>query len=221
MVLRLSDSQAERLKAFSPDGKWVLGGVGSQKIILVPTGAGNVRSFEYPEYSDVLTIGVMPDGKNILSMGLNKKAETVLLMQNIDGEKPKLIDAKGLRSVQYSPISPDGKFLLMQNSEGKTFSFAIDTQTATPIPELESDEIPFQWTADGSSVLVLNRFVLPAKVFKVNVSTGERQLFREIRPPDLTGITDIASILFFRDGTSFAYSYRRALSTLYLVENLQ
>ncbi|MCI0412087.1 WD40 repeat domain-containing serine/threonine protein kinase [bacterium] len=208
-------------ESFSPDGKWVLAGVGAQKIILVPTGAGNARSFEYPEYSDVFTIAAMPDGKNVLAMGLKNKAETVLLMQNIDGGKPGFIATKGLRATPFSAISRDGEFLLMQNSEGKSFSFALATQAVTPIPELEPDEIPFQWTGDGSNVLVLNRFVLPSKVFKVNISTGERQLFREVRPPDLTGVTSIRSILFFRDETSFAYSYQRQLSTLYLVENLR
>jgi eukaryotic-like serine/threonine-protein kinase len=207
----------------SPDGKWVLADVGSQKIILVPTGAGNIRSFEYLEYFGIDSVGYLPDGKHILINGLNKNRESFLLLQDIGGGKPKLIETKGLdvNPGSGAMISPDGKFLLMQNSEGAPFYYEISTQTARPIPQLEPGEIPFQWTSDGSSVLVMSRFVVPAKVFKVNISTGARKLLREIHPPDLTGVSGISSILFTPDETMFAYSCVRRLTTLYLVQNLR
>ena len=207
---------------FSPDGKWVLADVGAQKVILVPTGAGNVQSLDYSEYSDVDSIGFLPDGKHILMGALNKNGEDVLLVQDIGGGKPKIIELKGLNArPNGAAISPDGKFLLMTNADGAAFYFEIATRTATPIPQMEPGEVPFQWTKDASSVLVINPRIVPANVFKVNIANGARQLFRKIHPPDLTGIIAIPSILFTPDETMFAYSYRRQLSTLYLVQNLR
>jgi len=207
---------------FSPDGKWVMADVGLQKVILVPTGVGNIRSFEYPEYSDLNAEGILPDGQNMLITALNQQSHSVLLLQNVQGGKPKIIEVKGpYTSPNGATISPDGKSLLMLNQEDAAFVYEINTQTVKPIPQLQEREIPFQWTRDCSSVLVINRFVVPTKVFKVNISTGARQLFREIHPPDLTGVTAMTSILFSPDERMFAYSYQRQLSTLYLVQNLR
>ena len=207
---------------FSPDGKWVLADVGPRKSILVPTGAGNIQSMDHSDYADVTSIGFLPDGKQILIRALNKNREDVLLVQEIGGGKPKVLKLKGLIArPSGAAISPDGKFLLMTNADGAAFYFEIATQTARPIPQLEPEEVPFQWTKDGSSVLVIHERIVPAKVFKVNITTGTRQLFREIHPPDLTGVNSIASILFTPDETMFAYSYQRQLTTLYLVQNLR
>ncbi len=209
--------------AFSQDGKWVLADIGGQKIMLVPTGAGNTRSFEYAEYSDVDSIGFLPDGKQMLISALGKNGKPVLLRLDIASGKPNLIEAKGLTAIygNGAMISPDGRFLLMVNSEGAAFYYDMDTQTAKAIPHLEPRELPFQWTRDGSSVLVMNRFVVPAEVFKVNISTGARDFFKEIHPPDLTGVDLISSILFTPDEKMFTYGYRRQLTTLYMVENLR
>ncbi len=207
---------------FSPDEKWVLANVGARKVGLVPTGAGNIRSFEYPEYSEVLAAGFMPGGKEIVIAALDKNKEKVLLLQNTGGGKVKSIQTKGLFVIpDAAPVSPDGKFLLMENSLSAAFYFEINAGVAKPIPQLEPEEVPFQWSRDGSSVLVMNPFGAPAKVFKVNILTGARQLFREVHPPDLTGVNLIASILFAPDESMFAYSYRRRLTTLYLVQNLR
>lgn len=58
------------------------------------------------------------------------------------------------------------------------------------------------------------------KVFLLNVETGQREVWREPAPADLAGVTGLR-VVPTPDGKAYAYSYRRELSTLYLVEGLR
>jgi hypothetical protein len=62
---------------------------------------------------------------------------------------------------------------------------------------------------------------LPARVSRLDVETGARQPLVELMPGDSTGVTFIRAPHFTRDGSSYAYSYSRTLSTLYLVKGLK
>jgi hypothetical protein len=54
----------------------------------------------------------------------------------------------------------------------------------------------------------------------VDLGTGRRVLMRELAPADPAGLDDVSYIRLSADGRSYVYSYRRILSTLYLVEGL-
>jgi eukaryotic-like serine/threonine-protein kinase len=209
-------------RQFSSDGKWVVATVGGMKVILVPTGAGTNRSFEFREYGEVLSLG-MTDHKTILIWGRRKdNNESELLLQNADGEPPKVMHAKNLlpMGVGARAISPDGKYVLMRNTDRAIVCYSIESQTQKLISSVQSDEAAFQWTNDRSAILVLNPNVVPAKIFKIDVHSGARRQMREVGPADATGVIRIASLLFSPDEKNFAYSYQRTLSTLYLVQNL-
>ena len=76
------------------------------------------------------------------------------------------------------------------------------------------------WTADGKSIFTYTDHSLPVKIYKINVSTGERILFKEILPPDPAGFHGLSSVIFSDDEKSYAYSYFVVLGTLYSMENL-
>ena len=63
--------------------------------------------------------------------------------------------------------------------------------------------------------------MLPAKIYRLNIVNGQRQLFKEINPSDETGICDMSEILFSADGRAYVYGYIRLLSELYLVNGLK
>ena len=63
--------------------------------------------------------------------------------------------------------------------------------------------------------------MLPAKVYRVDISTGRRELWKELGPADLAGVTSITSIVIAPDGRSYAYTYSSRLANLYLVEGLK
>ena len=62
---------------------------------------------------------------------------------------------------------------------------------------------------------------LPAKVYRLDLSTGHKTLWKELMPSDSAGVSRIGPILITPDGKSCLYGYHRILSDLYLVEGLK
>lgn len=61
---------------------------------------------------------------------------------------------------------------------------------------------------------------MPAKVYRLEMATGRRELWKQLMPSDPAGVGLIDPILMTSDGKTFVYGYHRALSDLYLVEGL-
>jgi hypothetical protein len=54
----------------------------------------------------------------------------------------------------------------------------------------------------------------------LNILSGQRQLFKEMKPSDVTGLCDMSHFIFSADGQAYVYNYMRLLSELYLVKGL-
>ena len=74
---------------------------------------------------------------------------------------------------------------------------------------------------DGRSVYVVQTDGPHARIDRLDVETGERTLLHELSPADKAGLIDLAYFLITPDAQAYVYSYRRFLSTLYLVEGLR
>jgi hypothetical protein len=65
---------------------------------------------------------------------------------------------------------------------------------------------------------------LPGKVFRIEIETGRRELWRELMPADPSGVVHVipSKIAISRDGKSYAYTYIRAVaSDLCLVDGVR
>ena len=80
---------------------------------------------------------------------------------------------------------------------------------------------PVAWSADGKSLFIYNPGDLPAKVDRLNLSSGEREQWKTLMPADAAGVTDLGPILITPDGKYYVYEYGRTLSDLYLVEGIK
>jgi hypothetical protein len=88
-------------------------------------------------------------------------------------------------------------------------------------PGLRPDELSIRWTADGRAIWAFRQNEVPVKVYRVDMTTGERTLWKELTPPDPAGVLTMGPILMTPDGKSYVYSYRRTLDELFLVEGLK
>ena len=77
-----------------------------------------------------------------------------------------------------------------------------------------------QWGADGGSIFVYKPGRVEISIDRIELATGTRSRWQLLRPADPAGIMDIFPIVMTRDGASYAYSYRRFMSDLYVVEGL-
>ncbi len=56
----------------------------------------------------------------------------------------------------------------------------------------------------------------------LDVASLVRKTWREIAPPDPASVTDVPRLAFAPDGSAYAYTYRRVLtSDLFVVEGLK
>lgn len=80
------------------------------------------------------------------------------------------------------------------------------------------DEQVIRWNVDGHSVLMFNRSEVPAALQRVDVSTGKRELVGRVGQLDPTGVLNVREVVLSADGKAHAYTIRRMLSRLFLVQ---
>jgi eukaryotic-like serine/threonine-protein kinase len=203
----------------SPDGKWAATVVSYTQILLLPTGAGTLKRIErggIQQYGH--QIHWMPDGKQIVFPGNQPGHEVRCFVQNIDGGKPRPITPEGVGSCR---VSPDGQLLVGEDlAGGEARFYPMDGGPPRAIPGLLPGET-LAWSSDPHFLYVYQWRQLPIKLYRLNVVSGERQLFKEMHPTDTTGLCDMSHILFSADGRAYVYSYMRMLSELYLVKGLK
>lgn len=87
-----------------------------------------------------------------------------------------------------------------------------------PTKGISSADLPLQWNATGHEIYVWDR-TLPAKIFRLDPTTGKRVFWLEITPVDPSGLL-YGHIYISPDGQSYAYHFRRILTNLYVAQNL-
>ena len=158
-----------------------------------------------------------PDGRSVLFAAEGQGA-TKVYAQEVDGGEPRAV---GPEAMVASIVSPDGRSLVAFIRGGSVLLCPIDGGEPRPIPGIEAGERPMRWSADGRS-LYLTRFRgLARQVHRLDLVSGRRELLHELVPPDPAGVGLFSSPVVSADGKSYAYSFIRNLSELYLIEGLK
>ena len=207
---------------FSPDGRWALtvrrDGQGSL-ITLLPTGAGEPRPL--PKTDIVAGSATwFPDGRRILFSGNEPGHGSRLFVQDIPDGKPRPITPEGV-GIRFDVISPDGKSIVATGTDRRIAIYPAEPGEPHVVPGTEPDDIPLRWTSDGGSIYVYRPSAPPLRIEKVDVKTGRRTLWKEIRPPDPSGVEQVGPAQITPDESAYVYSYRRALDELYLATGLR
>ena len=231
-AIRLGDGYGQSL---SPDGKWVLSLVtGSPKrLVLLATSAGAARTIELPGLTisrgdvpfagkTILTGEILPDGHTLLVAASEPGKPIGLWILPLEGGKPRLV----LREEAIGGLapSPDGKKLALHMGGGQGFILPLDGGPRTPLKGLEAEDRLDQWSGDGRYLFASRQQELPGKVFRIEIETGRRELWKELMPADPAGVIHVndSPIAISRDGRSYAYSYIRAVeSDLYLLQGVR
>ena len=217
--LRLGDGTSQ---ALSPDGKWVMAVdvQGTNQIVVIPTGTGESRRLPhlpfYPHWGDWL-----PGGKELLVAGGEEGHSNRMYRVNVETGAAKPVSPEGVTPVLYAQIlSPDGKSVLAFGPDGRPGVYSTENGAQKPIPGIEPGEQPIGWTADAGSIYAY-RPAVPARVFRIELASGKRTLWKELSPADPVGIFFIRPPHIAYDGKSYAYNYGRILSDLYVADGLK
>jgi serine/threonine protein kinase/Tol biopolymer transport system component len=206
-------------EALSPDGKWVLSLIYlplPKKLVLYPVGAGETQLLDLGKLEYDGGAQWFPDGKRILFQGREPGHNLRMYVTEVAGKTVPI----GPEIRRIGPMSADGKFVLAVGTDHQFWRYPVDGGSPLPTQGIKRSDDLICWSAD-SRFVYLREGGLPDKVYQVDLTTGRRQLVRELLPPDPAGVNHILSASITPDGKSYAYTYDRVTADLYLVKGLR
>ena len=207
---------------FSPDGRWVASQSmppEGRRITLLPTKAGEPRDLPKDDLR-VHRAWWLPDGMRILAAANAPGEGLRLFVQSLKGQPPRPITGEGI-GMGFFPVSPDARVAAAQGPDGLFYGFPIEGGDPEFLPGLAAEDRPIRFSPDGKFLYAYRRGELPAHVIRLDLATGEKHASQELMPPDAAGVVEIVSVVLTPDVASYAYSYHRILSDLFLGEGLR
>jgi eukaryotic-like serine/threonine-protein kinase len=216
--LRLADGIAD---ALSPDGKWALAHQ-SAKLVIVPTGTGEARELKI---DGTFESGAawFPDSRRAVVGGATGNGGYRLYVIDTLDESAKPLSPENIWSggIRSFAVAPDGRFVAGMSAQATIVLYPVDGGAPVAVNGVEAGEIPIQFAADGASLFVYRPTTLPARVHRITLATGQREVWRELTAADPAGVYKIAPVAITPDGNAYAYTALRVLSELYLTEGVE
>jgi hypothetical protein len=214
--IRLGDGAS---MGISPDGKWIPAFLPSthSTFRLLPTGAGETRSFEISPVQVLANYGNwVRDGSKFAFLGAEagKQARTYLL--DAKTGKTSAVTPEGTRDPL---IAPGGEAVIARDQHQEFRLYPVNGGEPQTLKGLKDGELPIQWDISGTKLYVWDR-TFPAHIFLVDLKTGGRQSWATLVPPDSAGVL-YGNIVMTPDGKTSVYRYRRVATTLFLAEGLK
>ncbi|HEY6146295.1 MAG TPA: protein kinase [Thermoanaerobaculia bacterium] len=220
-VVRLGEGNA---LALSPDGKWALAIIPlpDKPFLLLPTGTGEHREIALAGVSAEQGATWLPDSQGFVFGGSEKGHGVRVYVQTLAGGKPRPITPEGVSvALPGFAVTSDGKWLAAIGADGKGALFSVENGSARPLPGVAAGEFPLRFSPDDKYVYLWKRGDIPARVTRLEVATGKRELWKDLMPVDPAGVERISNVLVSPDAKSYVYCYARLLSDLFVVEGLK
>ena len=217
----LSDGVDDGDGALSPDGKWVFATstTPTPQVLLLPTGPGPTRRLPLNPQG-CRFVRWLPDQSRVVCMGDEpgrSSAPYAAYVQDLASGAIRLLasalDWRGLA------VAPDGRSMAAARADGTLASYAIDESGSRPLAGKFLGTL-LQWSRDGRFLYSFSDGI-PGKVYRTETGTGVSTLLKELMPDDPAGVLRVGSIHVTSDGRSYAYTYFRRLSDLYVYEGLK
>jgi serine/threonine protein kinase len=212
----------------SPDGTRVLVGEATEVghgiyLALLATGVGETQTLKSTGLQQMGAKGFMPDGKSVY-FSADDGHGWRMYIQDLVGGMPRTITpviAGRPSHFETQLASPDGKFVFAPDVNGKGSLYPIDGGEPKIIPGWSPQDFWITWSADGRSAYVYHDEKTTAPVYKLDLTTGKRELVTTLAPSDPAGVTAVLNVRMTPDGKTYAYSYDLELSDLFIVENVR
>jgi len=207
--------------ALSPDGKSVISQTNDSpsQLRLLTTGAGEARDLTKNNVNHIWARW-FPDGKRILFSGNEPGQGVRLYVDDIASGKSQPITPEGVDGNAFF-VSPDSQWVAGIGPDRKGYLYPVGGGEPRVIPGLNPGEQPITYSSDGRSLYIYQPGELPASVYRLDIQTGQRTLWRQLLPSDPAGVETIGPILMTPDAQTCIFGYHRMLADLYLVEGLK
>jgi hypothetical protein len=159
-----------------------------------------------------------PDGRRLLALANLPQQPLRLFIETIEsGHVRPLTGPLMVRNASPSPngdwvaiLDPGGKLQLLQTQGSGRREISSDGPLA-----------PIRWSTDGQWLYVMHlrsSVQSSAQVSRLRIATAEMLPWKTIQPKDTVGVNSVTGITMADDERTYAYSYRRVLSDLYIAE---
>ena len=205
--------------ALSPDARWAIStsaSLPSPYLDLLPTGAGEPRRIQ-DEGLGYVGARWLPDSKRAIVFAREPKQGAKLFLHGLGSGKPKPLTPEG---IVYWVVSPDGSTIAATGPSSTIQLYDINGSAARDIPGLTGAEIPVAWINDGLLVMRRGETTAPlGQVYRIDTKTGHQEPWKNILS-DHVGLLNRPWLRVTPDGQSYAYTWHRALSSLYIADGL-
>jgi dipeptidyl aminopeptidase/acylaminoacyl peptidase len=195
----------------SPDGKWVLAiraheTPESHQLLVLPTGAGLAKSLELSGLRLIRRARFAPDGRHVavIARAEDSPGFAVHWVDRETGQRRAITppDLEGY----FLEVSPDGGTVASIGRGGALTLYPVAGGPPVVLSELGEPWAPAGWDSSGN-LFARRLYEIPARVFSIDVRTGNRRPFATIAPPDATGADWMYRLKVSTNGTSIGFSY--------------
>jgi len=219
-AVRIGDGYGD---AISPDGHWVLAHSGP-KLAILPTGTGEPREMKINGNFDIGAAQWFPDSKRVVVGGAVPNHGYQLWVIDTLDETSKAITPENIWGGTIRPLAVSADARLVAGMTAQQTIALYDVNGSAPpvaVTAAEKGEVPITFSSDGAALFVYKPTALPAQVYRIDLATGTRTLWKEFSPADPAGVYKIAPVIVTPDANAYAYNAMRMLSDLYVAENLR
>jgi hypothetical protein len=207
----------------SPDGAWVACLVawpeGRKELRLVPTGPGEPRLLATGTV-EPFQARFLPDGRGLVLQGVEPGRPFRVFVQDLSQGTPRPALPEGWTG---GVPTPDGRFITAQDpGGGLPVLQPLDGGEPRSIAGARASDVILQFDPEGRTAFVRESCVAAnCRWVRLDLRTGQRSPWLDMTPPDRTGVTGIINLAVHPGGRSYAYTYERVLSDLYMIEGLK
>ena len=203
----------------TPDGKWamvILPDDPAQRVQIVPVGPGQARVLHWggmqPRWAEWF-----PDGHRILMLASQSGQKEAVYLTDVDGSTPKQL-SPGAPS--WGAVAPDEQSLIIIQ-KGASVVRSLSDGSSKPIAGIQAEEQPIGW-ADSKHIFVQATTATGLNIYKIDVDSGQRELWQTITPKDATGLRPMNTpTAITPDGRWMAFGCRTQLGQLYRSDTLK
>jgi eukaryotic-like serine/threonine-protein kinase len=225
----------------SSDGKLLLLTEQSEAV-----GSGNVLVLRKMDGSPPIRLGqgvglVSPDSTRVAAIVFGSKAAVKILP--VGPGEPVTLPTEGMEPGGIAWFPDNRRLLFTGNVSGKPPAFlVIDTMNGskqlafrsdgtwalyplgggspTPVPGVGPADTSLKFV-DDRTLLVEANGQMPVRVYRLDLATGKKTLFKTFEPSDKAGVSYVRNAVMSVDGSAYAYQYRRWLSSLFVGTGLR
>jgi hypothetical protein len=187
---------------------------------VLPTGAGEPRTIDTsPVAVDAHFLSWMPGGREFVFLGHRGDERPSAYRMSLDGGPARRV-TNYTGGEFWNRVSPDGRSLLQApgvglDAQGSSGIVDIASGQRRPLSLHDGDQ-PISWDRDGRHAFVAQQGDNDATIYRVDLTTGSRDVWKHIQPSDPAGVLSVGRFFVTPSGNAYGYSATRFLSSLYI-----